>query len=100
MLAVWLPFVFDPKQTRPYIFRSPHFDCAVLGGRVEKSVSSPLHTGDRLGVSCQNLLTASQDRVPDAQRAVLRTARQVATLWVTEKKEEQKYQLNPTLYSH
>lgn len=67
-----------------YIFGSPHFDCPVLRGSVEETVPSPLHTGDRLSVSSQDLLTASQHSVPNSYGAVLRATGQMPTLWVPE----------------
>lgn len=59
-------------EINTYVFGSPDFDRSVLGGRVEKAVTTPLHTGDGLSVSSQDLLTASQHSVPNTDGAVLR----------------------------
>lgn len=66
-----------------HIFSSPHFDRSVLGRCVEKSIAPPLHAGGRLSVARQDFIAAPQHGVPDAHRAVLRGARQVATLWIS-----------------
>lgn len=73
------------KQTSgTYIFGSPDFDRPVLRRRVKQPVSSPLHTSDRLRVTSQDLLTAAQHGVPNANRAVFRAAGQISTLWIAD----------------
>lgn len=58
----------DTEHTRlgSYIFGSPHFDCPILGGRVQQAFTPPLHAGDRLGVARQDLITAAEAGVPDS----------------------------------
>lgn len=86
ILTVEINIIFtNITATHTYIFGSPDFDRSVLGGSVEKSISSPLHTGDWLSVSRQDLLTTSQHRIPNTYWAVLWATGQVPTLWVTDR---------------
>lgn len=78
-----LEWLLHPPSS--YIMGPPDFDGAVLGGRVQKPISSPPETGDRLRVPGEDALTAACSCVPDPHTAILGAAGHVAALRVPAK---------------
>lgn len=66
----------------------PHFDGAVLGGRVEQACATPADARDGACVTGQGQPRLAQHHVPDAHGAVLAAAREPAALSIPAKNDK------------
>jgi hypothetical protein len=73
---------FPLIKCKSYIFCSPDFDSAVLWATVQKTSTTPLHTGHSFRMTCQRQEGLSKHYIPYSDVTIFRSTRHSSTFWV------------------